>query len=89
MFDLPAIIKRIKEMKLRDGGLLVMGILVGIGVLAGVISQMVTKKNDGPIEEIGENIIKYETGIDIDLSPGTPDPDFPQEKTATVTVEGK
>jgi hypothetical protein len=29
--------------------------------------------NDNPIEEISEEIIKQETGLDIDLSPNTPE----------------
>lgn len=28
---------------------------------------------DNPVEEIGEAIIKVETGLDLDLTPGTPE----------------
>lgn len=30
-------------------------------------------KQDGPVEEIVEDVIQYETGINVDLSPGEED----------------
>lgn len=32
-------------------------------------------KDDNPIEEAAEKIIEKETGVDVDLSPLSPDPD--------------
>lgn len=47
----------------------VVAIVAGVGFLAAKI----TKKDDGPIEEAAERIIKNETGYDVDLTPGSPE----------------
>lgn len=54
-------------MKLYDGGVLVVGILVvalGVGYLS---SRWLGE--DNPIEEAAEEVIESQTGMEIDLSP--------------------
>jgi len=53
----------------------VFGVIIFIvTVVVGVGSTYYLKlKNDNPIEEIAEKIIEEQTGIDIDLSPRTPE----------------
>ena len=46
--------------------------IVIIAVIIGVISVYMLG-NDNPVEEISEKIIKEETGIEIDLTPSTPE----------------
>jgi len=49
-------------------------ILVVLSVIIGVGSTYYFKlKKDNPIEEIAEEVIKKQTGADVDLSPGTPE----------------
>ena len=52
-------------------------IIVTVSLTVGLVSRHFIKKDDNPIEELAEEIIKQETGIDIDLSP-----DSPEEKDA-------
>lgn len=49
-------------------------VLVGVAVLAGIGSRFLFKKTDSIVEEIAEQVIEKETGVDIDLSPDTEDP---------------
>lgn len=43
-------------------------------IMVGLASTLIFKlKKDNPIEEVAEEIIKDETGADIDLSPSTPE----------------
>ncbi len=51
-------------------------IAVVVGALVvGIGSRFVWKKlkNDNPIEEIAEEVIKKQTGLDIDLTPCSPE----------------
>ena len=49
-------------------------IIVIIAVLVGLSSVYFLKmKSDNPIEEIAEEVIKNETGADVDLSPTSPE----------------
>ena len=60
-----------KLMKLYDGGstvLIVLGVLVVVGFLS---SRFLG--HDNLIEESAEYAIEAHTGVDIDLSPGSPD----------------
>lgn len=56
-------------MKVLDAGviILVLAVVVGVG------SALLLKKDDGPIEEAAEAIIKQQTGVDVDLTPGSPE----------------
>lgn len=57
-------------MKVRDGGLF---IILFIAAIAGIGfgAAKLTQKDDGPIEEAAEEIIESQTGIDVDLTPGS------------------
>ncbi len=46
--------------------------MAAIGVTVGY-KYWATAADDNPVEEIAEEIIKKETGIDVDLSPTTPE----------------
>jgi len=60
--------------------LLKVAIVLG-AVIIGIISTYVFKlKKDNPAEEIAEEVIKQETGIDIDLSPESSEKSQPSEK---------
>ena len=49
-------------------------IIVIMAVLIGLSSVYFLKmKSDNPIEEIAEEVIKNETGADVDLSPTSPE----------------
>ena len=56
-------------MRLYDGGVLVVGILV-VALVAGYASSRFLGE-DNPIEETAEEVIESQTGMDIDLSPGS------------------
>jgi hypothetical protein len=59
----------VKFMKLYDGGALVIGILV-VALVAGYASSHFLGE-DNPVEEAAEEVIESQTGMDIDLSPGS------------------
>ena len=48
---------------------------------------LLKKKPDNQIEELAEYVIKKQTGIDIDLSPDTPDKDFNLGKLVVETKD--
>ena len=51
------------------------GVLIGGALCIGLASTWLFKKKpDNKIEEYAEEVIKKETGLDIDLSPGSPEP---------------
>lgn len=53
-----------------DLSLLLKGLIVGGALVAGLASTWLFKmKNDNPVEQIAEKILKEETGQDVDLSP--------------------
>lgn len=54
-------------MKLYEGGMLVLGILV-VALAAGYASSRFLGQ-DNPVEEAAEEVIESQTGIDIDLTP--------------------
>lgn len=66
------------EMSILIGGLLILISIIGIS------SRFIFKKTDNKVEEMSEHILKMKTGIDIDLSPDTPDPDqdYPDNDSA-------
>lgn len=57
---------------LKDASLLILITIVTVCIIVGSVSSIVWK-NDNPIEEVAEDIIKEETGLDIDLSPSSPE----------------
>ena len=46
-------------------------IIIAGAIIVGVGSKYVFKKDDHPIEELAERILKEQTGIDIDFTPLT------------------
>lgn len=48
-------------------------VIVVVSLTVGLVSRRFIKKSDNPIEEIAEEVIKQETGMDIDLSPDSPE----------------
>lgn len=59
-------------MKLREASLIIIFSIVAICVVGGITSRYFFG-NDNAIEEEAEEIIKEKTGVDIDLSPSTPE----------------
>jgi len=50
--------------------------LIGLGLVVGgcsYLNSMLGLKDDNPIEEGIESMIEHQTGLDIDLTPGTPE----------------
>ena len=59
------------EDELSKGGkrmAIMMGIIIAVAAI-GIGSAIIVKKDDAPIEETAEAIIKLETGQDVDLTP--------------------
>lgn len=53
-----------------DISLIIKACIVGSALLTGLASTFIFKlKNDNPVEQIAEEVIKDETGITIDLTP--------------------
>jgi len=51
-------------------------VFVALTAIGGLMSRFVFKKKpDNFIEELAEKVIKDKTGVNIDLSPDTPDPE--------------
>lgn len=44
-------------------------IIIGLSIIVGLGSRFIFKKDDHPIEELAEQVLKDQTGIDIDFSP--------------------
>lgn len=59
-------------MKLYEGGLLVLIVIVSLCVVGGIASTFFLG-HDNPVEETAEDIIKEKTGVDVDLTPSTPE----------------
>jgi len=47
-------------------------VIVGVAAIVGLLSARFLG-HDGPIEETSEAIIQHHTGIDLDLSPSSPE----------------
>lgn len=45
--------------------------IAAVAAVVGLASFFITKKQDNPIEEACEEMIKHQIGIDIDLTPGS------------------
>lgn len=58
--------------RLNDLSLVIIGAIVGTCVLVGVVSRYFLP-DDNILEECAEEVIKEYTGVDIDLSPSTPE----------------
>lgn len=63
-------------------------VCASIGLAASFIGPF-KGKQDNPVEEKCEEIIKNETGMNIDLTPGSPETEFFDMKLTTGTEENK
>ncbi len=61
-----------KQYGLYDAGFVIFIIIVVVCAIGGIISDRYLG-DDNQIEEAAEAIIKEETGVNIDLSPSTPE----------------
>lgn len=62
------------KMKLYDSGfLMIIVVLTGIAVLTAGANRLFDLDGDHPIEELVEDVIEDQTGLDIDLSPNSPE----------------
>ena len=49
-------------------------IVIAVSAIIGVGSVVIVKmKHDNPVEEVCETVIKNETGVDLDLTPSSPE----------------
>lgn len=53
-------------------GIIIIGTIVGVCILAGLCSRMFLG-DDNIVEEFAEEVIKEEVGISVDLSPNSPE----------------
>lgn len=59
------------------GTLIVKSVIVIAALIIGYASIFITKKDDGPIEQAAEEVIKEETGVSVDLTPKPDNPPTP------------
>lgn len=48
-------------------------VAIAIAALITFVSVSITGKDDEPLEEFAEDVLKLETGVDIDLTPNSPE----------------
>ena len=61
-------------MKLYDGGMLViLGVLAALAIASVAATKVLKLEDDNVAEEFVEEIIEGHTGIDLDLSPKSPE----------------
>lgn len=61
-------------MIMREGSMLIIiAILAGAAILSAVATKVLNLEEDNVAEEFVEKIIESETGLDIDLSPNSPE----------------
>lgn len=61
------------SVKLYDFGTVAL-IIIGVAAIVGVASTKFMKmEDDNAIEEASEEMIRHQSGFDIDLSPGSPE----------------
>lgn len=59
-------------MKLYDFSVVVFLVIIVTCVVGGTLTGIFWKP-DNPVKEVSEEIIKHETGVDLDLSPFSPE----------------
>lgn len=52
---------------------LVVAAIVTVAALVGLAAKVISNKSDTAVEEAAEELIEKETGIEIDLSPDSPE----------------
>ena len=61
-------------MIMREGSMLIIiAILAGAAILSAVATKVLNLEDDNPIEQNVEDVIESYTGIDIDLTPSSPE----------------
>jgi hypothetical protein len=61
-------------MKLYDGGMLViLGVLAALALASVAATKVFKLEDDNEIEEFVEEVIEGKTGLDLDLSPSSPE----------------
>lgn len=60
-------------MKLYEPFLTIVAILAGLALFSIVATKVFKLKDDNIAEELIENVIEDQTGLDIDLSPSSPE----------------
>ena len=61
-------------MKLYDGGMLViLGVLAALAIASVAATKVLKLEDDNVAEEFVEEIIEGQTGLDLDLSPSSPE----------------
>ena len=58
--------------RLNDVGIIILGVIISLCALGGIISSLYLG-DDNPIEELLEKVIEEETGVDVDLTPSSPE----------------
>ncbi len=48
-------------------------VAIALAALITFVSVSITGKDDAPLEEFAEDVLKLETGVDIDLTPNSPE----------------
>lgn len=48
-------------------------LIFALGALSTYVSVKIYHKEDAPIEEIAEEVVKETTGVDVDFTPGSPE----------------
>jgi uncharacterized protein YpmB len=48
-------------------------VVIIVCAVVGITASLITKQDDSPIEEEAEEVIQQETGLEIDLSPRSPE----------------
>lgn len=60
-------------MRLHDLGVVSVGAIVFVAVVVGWMSVKMAGKEDAPIEEFCEQIVEMQTGVEVDLTPSSPE----------------
>lgn len=58
----------------QEKRVIVMVVILIVCAMVGITSALFLGKDDAPIEEISEDVIQSETGLQIDLTPKSPEP---------------
>ena len=48
-------------------------VVIALAALITFVSVSITGKDDAPLEEFAEDVLNLETGVDIDLTPNSPE----------------
>lgn len=48
-------------------------VVIALASLITFVSISITGKDDAPLEEFAEDVLKLETGVDLDLTPNSPE----------------